>query len=342
MNKNTGNLIYSIKRSHKGLYKALKPMWRCVIGCKSAIHNLKWGEKRVSYGKEYDNTTFYIARRDCEYVGLFSYAIIFLHHIRYAVENGWVPIIDMKSYPNPYTEKADNKNAWEFYFLQPYYDEKKRKRIDLDHIANAKNIIIGNGGMPEKQAFNSIDMTAGLLKNPDYRIWMELAHKYLIFNDDVKKAADTEVKFEQTERILGLSLRGTDYSESSHPSGHPKQPSVELAIEVCENRLEKWSCDKIFLATEDQEILWAIKSHFGEKVITTKRNYYSSNVTYHITEHKFERENDKYLRGLEYAVQIYLLTQCNCFLGGATSGNICAILMSDYEYCEIFDLGVYE
>ena len=45
---------------------------------------------------------------------------------------------------------------------------------------------------------------------------------------------------------------------------------------------------------------------------------------------------------LNYLAAVYLLTQCNCFLGGRTGGTKGVLLAADgFDYVKIYDLGLY-
>ncbi len=66
--------------------------------------------------------TYYIIRRADPMVGLFSNYIVFAGHIRFALANGLLPVIDMRNFPNAYLEPKllGKENAWEYYFRQPF------------------------------------------------------------------------------------------------------------------------------------------------------------------------------------------------------------------------------
>ena len=65
-----------------------------------------WDEHyiRQKKGGGSNSLTFYIIRRQDISVGLFSNYIVFAGHIRYALAQGWLPVIDMQNYPNTYLE----------------------------------------------------------------------------------------------------------------------------------------------------------------------------------------------------------------------------------------------
>ncbi len=63
--------------------------------------------------------TYYIIRRRDQLVGLFSNYIVFAGQIRFALQNGWLPVIDMKNYPNMYLDPKllGKVNSWEYYLF---------------------------------------------------------------------------------------------------------------------------------------------------------------------------------------------------------------------------------
>lgn len=55
------------------------------------------------------------------------------------------------------------------------------------------------------------------------------------------------------------------------------------------------------------------------------------------------RKNDKYLKGLEYLANIYLLTKCDSIITPIVGGGLGAIRINGnkYHHKYIFDLGEY-
>lgn len=87
---------------------------------------------------DYENHSFAILRRtNCRYCGLFSYFIVYLGCINKYVSLGYIPIIDLKSFPNIFNKMNAsllNSNPWELFFYQPFrYTleniEKKVKKL---------------------------------------------------------------------------------------------------------------------------------------------------------------------------------------------------------------------
>ena len=143
-----------------------------------------------------------------------------------------------------------------------------------------------------------------------------------------------------------MICRGTDYVKLK-PQGHPVQPSVEQVIERTKVFLDQYHLNYIYLATEELAIYEKFEKAFPGLVLVNQRQWYdgifnAQNMSY-IYQVQFDRENDIYLKGLEYLSSLQLLSRCNVLLGGNCGGACAALYMNNmkYEHVELFDLGMY-
>ena len=293
-------------------------------------------EKHVSYGTENPDKTFFVIRRNAPDAGLFSFVITNLGWIKYALDHGYIPVVDMEYYYNTYItrENVGKENAWDFYFKQPC-------GFCLDDIKHSKNIII-----------SSLDAAT---ENPDFknedglRIWKPIADTYLHLSDVVENETNKkENTLFQNTRVLGVLCRGTDYV-ATKPHGHPIQPDPNLVIEKARITMKKMSCDKLFLATEDQHIFDMFIKAFGEKLLSIDTDRYSD-TGISLLNNIIEQEEisarcdsgDRYKKGLDYAITIGLLSRCSCLVAGRTSGVLGALLLAKgYDSVYLFDIGTY-
>ena len=77
-----------------------------------------------SFGEKNSDKVFYVICRDYAGAwkeGLFSWWTYVMKNIRYALENEYIPIVDMQNFGSLYMEKdmIGKINAWEQYFRQP-------------------------------------------------------------------------------------------------------------------------------------------------------------------------------------------------------------------------------
>ncbi len=165
-----------------------------------------WNEHYIKRGDP-TKPTYYIIRRRWETTGLFGLYSIFAGHIRYALSNGWLPVVDMQNYPNAHLapEKFGKENSWEYFFEQPL-------RIGVEQAYSGENIILSNAEAVNPRP--SFDMS--FLENRDNSLteWRMLRKLGLL---KVKPALMEEIAavrknlFAPNDRVLGVLLRGTDY-----------------------------------------------------------------------------------------------------------------------------------
>lgn len=275
---------------------------------------------------------FYIVRRSDEKIGLFSYFITNLGGIRKAVEMGYTPVIDMMTYPNTYLKSQDvnTLNAWEFFFQQPC-------SYGLKDIKFHKKII--NSGAAD------FSYPGAMLEygSEEFRIWKSYADQYIRLSQAAEEAIEKMYRqlFPAEKRVLGILCRGTDYTTLC-PHGHPVQPSAEMMMEKAAMFLQQWDCEYIFLASEDPEICAKFQAVFGDKVIFQT----ADNIQYaqkgFVSDYLPDSTSERIQKGMAYLVSIGLLTKCNAFLAGRTSGTLGAMLLPNhYENVYLWDLGLY-
>lgn len=297
----------------------------------------EWKECRKSYGEENPDIIFYVIRRDAAVVGLFSYVFSVLSHIKYALKNGWIPVVDMKNYLNAYLydDEIGKINSWEYYFIQPC-------GYSLEEVYRSKNVILSDGNIRDDRP----RPTKALLENENGLLdeWREVVSNYLIMNETTKNCVDKEWKklFLEKERVLGIICRGTDYTYLK-PKGHPIQPEVLDIVKKANTVIEKFNLNKVFIATEDIKIYEEIKSGLSIEAVTNSKKWVDYQGDYlAVYTNKLGRSNDKYLSGLEYLTTIGILSRCNCLIGGRPGGATAAMLLSKgYEYTYFWYLGDY-
>lgn len=298
-----------------------------------AYTNFKWQERKVSYGNENKEKQFYIVRRANAKVGLFSLVLTNLGYIKYALEQGYIPIVDMQNYGCFYQgAPTDNMNMWEYYFKQPCGNT-------LEDVRNSKRVILGNGIITGDIKYPNDNMA---YDEQEFKYWKAVADKYLIVNEDILKEAEKIAeRLFGTSKVLGVLARGTDYVNMK-PLNHPIQPSPEQLMEKIEEVMVRQNCDKIYLATEDKSIFDKFKERYGDKIVALNVERHETIGNQNINDVRRMQKKDDYTMAKEYLITILLLAKCNCLVAGNTSGTIGALLLSrGYEYQYIFNLGLY-
>jgi hypothetical protein len=300
------------------------------------INNYRKKEVKKNYGKLFPDKTFYIIRRDPHAkAGLFSNYHVVLANIIYAINNNYIPVVDMLNYRTNYNEKNPingTQNAWEYYFQQP-------TEYNFDDVYKSKNVILSSMNSPEKHTD---------VYNPNSEkivFYYSFISKYMKFRPDVIEIAEKkkEIIFMNKQNILGVFSRGSDYRNLCPPD-HPIVPTLALLVEKTKQLFKEWNMSYIFLSSEEEYVVDEFRKIFGEIVIVNDRNRlfdYDINLT--VSEIGYNRENDKYKRGLEYIIDIILLSQCDSLICPMVNGAVVARELNHNKYIHqyIFDLGTY-
>ena len=103
--------------------------------------------------------------------------------------------------------------------------------------------------------------------------------------------------------------------------------------------MKETECEFIFLATEVEEALQAFKRALGSKVIYTEQKRFPQHERRLLATIKFDRENDEYLKGLEYLLVLEALLHCNSLIGPDSGTLYFARLAKKdgYEYLHIIE-----
>lgn len=317
------------------IYSIIKntPLGYFLIYGKNVYNNWFWKERMVGKFLPKKEKLPFIIRRYAQDMGIGSYIISNLSQINYAVKNEMFPVIDMLNY-NGTKVNGILMNSWELYFNQPCSDKKNL----LKKIYKTKNYRLSDGGCRKNSPNDSMDFLENIKK---LSYWSTLYNQYCQFNDEMNLYAATEYNsLLKGKRVVGVLCRGTDYLQLK-PKGHPVQPDVYNVINKLKYTMRKFDCPYVYLATEDFQIEKIFKSIFEDRLIINKRVYKNYKTGYLSHTHN-ERKNDLYYTNVEYLSSLYLLSRCDCFLAGRTSGTVIVLLMNyKYEFTYFWDLGEY-
>lgn len=207
----------------------------------------------------YEPSKFAIIRRtNCPVCGFFSFYIVHLGCINKYINRGFIPIIDVMSFPNIFNGfNISKNNYWENFFNQPFgYSLKDIKK-------NAKTIkYIECTGLEIRPDPNYIYYNQMLIN-----YWHDIAEKYMPIKNEIliETYMIMNKLFNGSMNILGVKMRGTDYI-SSKPGGHPIPPKVEIVILDVTNMDSKYKYDWIFMTTEDEIIKEQFIKKFKNKI----------------------------------------------------------------------------
>lgn len=299
-------------------------------------------ERHMAFGDRNPDLTFYIFRAHWQERrnGFFNFFDRVLACCYRARQMGYALLVDMKNYYTEYAglERYGTVNVWEDYYVQP-------SGYTLEEVYQSKNVILSK--------FDDAQYNYPNLSGAEYfsNRWFFDVYKvlgemfWLSPNKILKEHIDTEIKRLGTlKKVLGVLARGTDYV-SLKPKKHCIPYNTDLLIRECRNQLLSGEYEYIYIATEDLDILEKFQESFGDKLLFSSQMRIRQNVNKPLMDIKFQRENDGFLRGLEYCVVIHILAKCeglvaNCQCYGVL-GAI-AINAGGYKTNMFFDAGIYD
>ena len=170
--------------------------------------------------------------------------------------------------------------------------------------------------------------------------WSNLFDDNILINEDVvleaKNIWDRYIK--SNEKVLGVLARGTDYT-TLKPSQHPVQPSTDQLISDIKQRFFRY--DIVFVATEDIDILRAIKEEIGDKVFYQEPKFQDYKGGF-LSDSMCAYRADVVELGREYLVNMLILSWCDGIIAGRTSGSVgVAMMRNNWDDEKYYDLGRY-
>lgn len=293
---------------------------------------IRWNyaETKVSFGEENTDKTFYVIRHS-ERKGLFSLLNFNIAHLYYAEENGYIPIIDERSFCNFMSEDSmiGKVNVWDMFLEQP-------AGYKLKDIKNSKNVIFSNAlASPgtKRPYFNWRLYRFGR----DSKRWNHVFQKYYHFLPQIEEYIEEKrIKiFGERKRILGVSLRRGITRVISlgevRVNRHPAEKSVKEVIEIVKKSMEIYHMQYVFCSTDADEVIKEMEEVFGEKLLYLDRE----------RSRMFNKEKpivdidvvkDRYSNTLSYITEIMLLSKCDMLVAGRNGGSIAADIFNNGNY----------
>ncbi len=250
----------------------------------------------ISKGELNKDKIFYVIQRNPG-KGFFSNVAFVINHIKVAIDNGFIPIVDMENFVTWYNEKNKifkTNNAWEYYFEQI-------SNFSLKEVYNSKNIILTNRNFYRSSGFLDSINEDKELKN--------IFQKYIVIQKNKLKVIHyLRKKLFEKKKILGVHFRGTGYKIGRQP--HPA--TIKQMVNRLNKILSKENYDKIFLVTEDLNNFKAILTEFKDKVIYLNNSIRENNSN--TAFNTYPRLNHRYKLGRDILIEACLLSYCDGYL----------------------------
>ena len=109
--------------------------------------------------------------------------------------------------------------------------------------------------------------------------------------------------------------------------------------------MSDYGCECLFLATEDNEIYKLFKAKLGNKLLVKEQrrfNQYEIESVQYLSQVADVPAYERYLLGKNYLSTLNILSKCNYFVGGITSGTIILYAMNpQFRYDYLYNIGLY-
>ena len=331
----------------KYFYRILRKIKRClkfIINKRTYSMNY---EKPIRLGKLNPNTIFYLIGyyqdENFPRQGILSTWLDFMPKILYALEKGYVPIIDMKNNYKPMMLDENNRgkiNAWEIYFKQPF------PQYNLNDVLHSKKVIFAkNQGHPLSYDIQWSNLP---LSDSDFKLCQSMI-KYEILSDTIIEAGDMFIKknIPTGKKVLGVSFR-REFERLHHfnsevtPSGtHIVRATLSNLIKDIHASMINLKYDYIFFTADDRESYNALKKEFGDKCVFVQRpvaHHFINNEPVPLDRVNLlsieynKRTNDTMLREIEYMTDVYILSKCDSLLAAGGSVDLFAYILNNKQY----------
>lgn len=206
---------------------------------------------------------------------------------------------------------AVTDNAYEYYF-EPV------SNVDYRLIKECRNVIeAGRNGR-----FFMNDQTPYSVSQDEIELLASIFEKYIHLNERTKEYVDKNVNnILKYGKVLGVHVRGTDYLRLE--MNLPKPITVEEFVTAVRSADIQDKYDKIFLATDDANVLEAFRNEFKDRLLFYADAFRSDNHNgAHCT--FSDRPLHRYKLGLELLRDIYTLANCNSLVCGLSQVSFAA------------------
>lgn len=260
--------------------------------------------------------------------GFFAQYRCILAFLNYADIMNYVPVIKMNT--KMYNDKGKHHNVYDDFFQQP-------TEIQFKNLKEVKNIIYSDFSHLK---WLEEEPVGYILDEKQIRKEAYLKNKYVRYNKDIINSIKEEINnlFScNNKNVLGVHIRGGDYLQEW--KGHPAPIQISEYVEHIEEALKNGNFEKIFLATDDDRCMNAIKEIYSDKVLCytdVERSSTDEGVHYHNKSNRI---------GYEVLRDMYTLSQCGGLIAGKSQVSTVARVEKcsrdeEYSYLNIIDKGL--
>lgn len=298
-------------------------------------------KRRRTGRKLFPGNRFCVIYRWAEHTGIYSHITTCLPALYWAEREGLIPVFDTRDVPN--VHKPDDKEDWYELFFEP------PAGFSIDDVANAENYIVVDAEALYDSTNVKADNEMQFLKKKDLLEELRSVYnKYIRINERTKAYIEFVWKQltgnQESDGFLGVRCRGTGYN-IVRPKGLSSVITVDI-IALVKQAMKEGGMDKIFLATDDADIILLFKESFDDDMlfyIEEEDRISTADVEQEIecgigkwtaqVDAMKKKTFNLYMHNLNYITEIMLLTKCEGIISNRCSAGLCLPLMkSDWKY----------
>ncbi len=272
--------------------------------------------------------------------GFFAMLREALDFLCYAEEINMIPYI-VYDKSNLYAEEKGfrgTKNVFEYYFIQPM-------KVNYFIYPWNTNVVKSNYSDRDKIELKYNGKEFSYIVEESYLNKMAYIYgKYIRLLPYIKKYIYSSIRKKiNARKTLGVHIRGTDFNKSFNR--HPVPVTIDEYIEKIQKAVGEYGYEQIFIATDDERSLEEIKEKISLPIVyyeDVTRSKNNKSVAFS----RSNRENDRYLLGLEVLRDVYTLAACSGFIGCLSQIDIFVQIIKKsrgkrYQYFDIINHGVF-
>lgn len=268
--------------------------------------------------------------QDDSAVGLGSTILRVLHNLQYLKENQ-ILYFEMRNLL--YSSKG---NTWNKFFHQPFEDKKEiiKKMFEDNNFELEKcwyksgKFVLSYGKDQDKDQFLNKEFVTSLRR---------LTKQYIKIKQDIARSGNEFVKNNYgMQNVLSLHKRGTDHFVSGgHAAGQKHLMDYKSIIKpAIERALKENKCDKLFLATDEQETYDNVKKDFGSILLKYNTDLIpsGSDTGLHYS-NAYSDEAKKNKLAVDMLTDVIIMSSCKYSLCMKSNVSILNILFrNDFNY----------
>lgn len=300
------------KKSHICIVAAEKVCFWPVDSIRNSVkllYSVLWCKNRWSFGNKNGDKTIVLLDYPCFNEGLVSIVRWTYTHIRWILEKGYTPVVDLHAYPNQYLN-SEEENMWE-YFFEPVSE------ISVGEAYESKNVISAAGNMilPGESQINPYQEKWGRRK-----LDSEAFCKLIRMNSETRRYIEEKMPERLSGKVLGVVMRGTDFrkdaAEKINKEWRKNIVDAETFLQACIHFKNKLEYEYIFLATEDAEYFEMFRQAFGDRLLSVdqKRVSYDYKNQEYVQIKDLLAIQDGKAAGRNYLAVIHCLSVCDSLL----------------------------